>query len=787
MKRLLLVAGLAVALRAQTHWVGTWGAAPAPQGDNAPKFSDQTLREIVHVSLGGDTIRVRLSNAFGPAEAEIGAAHVALRTTDSAIAAGSDRVMTFSGRPAVSIPPGAVVLSDPIQLPVGNGADLAVSLYIPGTATAAGVHGIASQTSWIAKGDMTGAASLTDAAKAQSWAFVTGVDVAAPASAGTIVAFGDSITDGARSTPDMNHRWPDILAARLQARKGGPRCGVVNMGIGGNRVLNDGSVGKAPRSGLSALARFDEDVLAQSGVKYVIVLEGINDIGHIGPKSLPQENVTAEDIIAGHRQLIARAHEAGIKAIGATVTPFEGEQQSARGYYTPEKEKIRAALNEFIRNGHAYDGVVDFDRAVRDPKSPNVMLKAFDSGDSLHPNDAGYKAMGDAFDLAVFDDNAPAASNGHWVATWAASPSLPQDAAQMKTRHLEFDNQTVRLIAHVSLGGDRVRVRVSNAFGTAPLRVGEAHVGLSAGEASVVAGSDRTLTFGGSGSIAIPAGAIVLSDAVELKTPSLSNLAVSLYLPESAAASAVHYGAQQRSYVGAGNATGAATMADAVAITSWVYLAGIDVAAPASARTIVAFGDSITDGARSTVDANRRWPDVLAGRLAGKLAVVDAGIGGNRILHDAARNVTYGPSALARFDRDVLAQPGVGYVVILEGINDLGHPGGVAPISETVTAADMIAGLRQMVDRAHEKGVKAIGATITPSSGSGEKEEKRLAVNEWIRNGKAFDGVVDFEKAIRDPEKPGSIAAPFDGGDHLHPGDAGYKAMGEAIELRLFR
>ena len=402
MKTLSLVIGLACSLHGQTRWISTWGDAPAPQGDATPKFNDQTLREIVHISLGGDSIRLRLSNQYATADADIASVHVALRSADSSIVAGSDRAVTFSGRPAVRIPLNAIVLSDPVELKVPSASDLAVSLYIAGPAGAAGVHGIASQTSFIAKGNMTGAASLPDATKGASWAFLTGVDVAAPATAGTIVAFGDSITDGARSTPDTNHRWPDILAARLLTRKSGPQFSVINMGIGGNRVLNDGAVGKAPRSGVSALARFDVDVLAKSGVKYLVVLEGINDIGHIGPNALPQENVTAEDIIAGHKQMIARAHEAGIKVIGATVTPFEGQAQSSRGYYTPDKEKIRAAINDFIRNGHAYDGVVDFDKAVRDPGNPNVMLKAYDSGDSLHPNDAGYKAMGEAFDLSLF-------------------------------------------------------------------------------------------------------------------------------------------------------------------------------------------------------------------------------------------------------------------------------------------------------------------------------------------------------------------------------------------------
>ena len=218
-----------------------------------------------------------------------------------------------------------------------------------------------------------------------------------------------------------------------------------------------------------------------------------------------------------------------------------------------------------------------------------------------------------------------------------------------------------------------------------------------------------------------------------------------------------------------------------------------------SASAVVAFGDSITDGARSTVDANRRWPNILANRLAErhggkKIGVLDAGIGGNRILHDATANVRFGVNALARFDRDVLAQPGIKYVIVLEGINDLGHAGTSAPASETVSADDLIAGLKQMIERAHERGIKIFGATLTPFEGTAfpgyftpEKEVKRKAVNEWIRTSKAFDGVVDFEKAVRDPDHPDRMKAAYDGGDHLHPGDAGYKAMGDAIDLSLFK
>jgi len=223
------------------------------------------------------------------------------------------------------------------------------------------------------------------------------------------------------------------------------------------------------------------------------------------------------------------------------------------------------------------------------------------------------------------------------------------------------------------------------------------------------------------------------------------------------------------------------------------------VLAPESAAAVVAFGDSITDGAASTVDANRRWPDTLAGRLlarhgAAPTGVLNAGIGGNRILHDPVSAVQFGVNALARFDRDVLAQPGVKYVILLEGINDLGHAGTSAPVSETVSAEDIIAGMRQIIERAHEKGIKVFGGTITPFEGTvfegyftPEKEVKRKAVNEWIRTGGAFDGVVDFDKALRDPAHPDRMRAAYDSGDHLHPGDAGYKAMGESVDLKLFR
>jgi lysophospholipase L1-like esterase len=343
-------------------------------------------------------VRVRLSNAYGSDAVKVGAAHVALRDNKSAIVAASDRVLTFSGRPSVSIPANALVLSDPVQLDIPASADVAISLFLPEPTTGAGIHYSAQQTSYAASGDLTGSASFPETATLTSWVFLYGVDVAAPADAATIVALGDSITDGARSTVDANDRWPNILADRLLAQKGHPEFGVLDEGIGGNRILHDAAVNV--RFGVNALARFSSDVLAQPSVRYVIVLEGINDIGHPGESAPQNQVVTAEDIIAGLKQMVERAHEHGLKIFGATLTPFAGT--TIRGYFTPEKEVKRKAVNEWIRTSHVFDGVIDFDKAVRDPANPDRMLPAYDGGDHLHPGDAGYKAMGEAIDLALF-------------------------------------------------------------------------------------------------------------------------------------------------------------------------------------------------------------------------------------------------------------------------------------------------------------------------------------------------------------------------------------------------
>ena len=390
---------------AASHWVATWGASPAPEASVSEMrseklvFENQTVREIVHTSIAGDTVRIRVSNAYGSGTLEIGAAHIALRGKGSAIVPGSDRPLTFGGRSGVAIPANALALSDPVKLAVPAGGDLAISLFVPRSVNGSGVHYFAQQTSYIGPGNLTAAAAFPDAAATfTAWVFLTSVEVLASESASSVVAFGDSITDGARSTENANHRWPDTLAARLGARQGAPPVGVLDAGIGGNRILHDPA--KNVRFGVNALARFDRDVLAQAGVRYLIVLEGINDLGHAGADAPASEVVSTDDLIGGLEQMIERAHEKGIKVFGGTLTPFEGT--TFPGYYTPEKDAKRKAINQWIRTGKAFDGVIDFDKAVRDPAHPDRLLPAFDCGDHLHPSDAGYKAMGEAIDLALF-------------------------------------------------------------------------------------------------------------------------------------------------------------------------------------------------------------------------------------------------------------------------------------------------------------------------------------------------------------------------------------------------
>ena len=347
----------------------------------------------------------------------------------------------------------------------------------------------------------------------------------------------------------------------------------------------------------------------------------------------------------------------------------------------------------------------------------------------------------------------------------------------------------------VTLGGDRIRVVLSNVFGTTPLQIGAAHVALRQLDAAVVPGSDRTLTFSGSSSSVVPANAVLVSDPVSLTVPNFADVAVDLFVPEdtSTGTVTVHPSAFKTSYVVSGNKAGSAATADwadAAANTSWYFLSRVDVAAPDRTPVVVTMGDSITDGTASTVNGNKRWVDVLSRRLlpdkgTRKIAVVNAGIAANRVLSQVGGNA--GNSALARFDQDVLMQPGVQYITVLEAINDIGQ----ARNSPLPSAADLIAGHEQLIARAHTMGVRIFGATLTPFEGAAyftdAGEAKREAVNAWIRVSGEYDGVIDFDAAVHDPAHPTKYLPQFDSGDHLHPSDAGYDAMGNAINLALFK
>ena len=338
---------------------------------------------------------MKLSNVFGTGPLVVAAAAIALRDAGEAIVPGSAHALTFSGNPSFTLPPGAPVLSDPVDLHLPELSDLAIDLYLPGDTSATTspltTHTGALQTNYLsAPGDFTGVTAFPVAATRTSWLFLAGVEVVSSKQTGAIVTFGDSITDGTASTPNTNRRWPDDLARRIMAQQGNHDLGVLNVGIAGNRILHD-------FVGPNALARFDRDVLAQTGVTHVTVLEGINDIGFSG--FFPADAVTADQIIEGHKQLIQRAHARGLKIYGCTLTPFEG---SFPGYFTPAGEVKRQTVNAWIRTSGEYDAVIDFDAAVRDPASPTRILPLYDSGDHLHPNDTGYEAMANAIDLKLF-------------------------------------------------------------------------------------------------------------------------------------------------------------------------------------------------------------------------------------------------------------------------------------------------------------------------------------------------------------------------------------------------
>lgn len=395
----LLSAGLAFApaCKAQAQknmrWVGTWATAPmlADGGFRVHPFSGVTLREIVHISAGGDQVRIRFTNEFGSEPLTISNAHVALSGGGSGIQAGTDHALTFAGSSTVKVPAGAAFLSDPVPLKVAPLADLAVSFYLPPQIMRAETfHDFADQDNYVANGDLAASPTLTGATTLSSWYFLDGIEVPADEDSRAVVTLGDSITDGAHSTRNANRRWPDVLAARLQQDKHLAKVSVLNEGIGGNRVVNDGY-------GPNTLARFDRDVLSQDGVRYLVVLESINDIGRLARLQAPADEITAQQLEQALQQIADAAHEHGIKVYGATLTPYAGA-----GYYSEKGEQVRQDVNRWIRESGVFDAAIDFDKITQNPQDPAHFDPKCDSGDHLHPGDDGYKAMGDGIDLKLF-------------------------------------------------------------------------------------------------------------------------------------------------------------------------------------------------------------------------------------------------------------------------------------------------------------------------------------------------------------------------------------------------
>lgn len=394
---LALCVGLAWPATAATSpptWTGSWATAlvptdaanlPAPQGE-------VTIRQVVRLGAGGPRLRLRLANTFGTAPLRTDGARVALAAAPggSGIVAETDRGVTFDGQTGVTIPPGATWLSDPVNLPVEGLARLAVSLRLPEVPRQASVHRSARTTAFVVAGDQSAAPELAGATTFTQWAQLAGVDVERPSGKSmAVVTLGDSITDGSGAGVDVYERWPDVLAARLQADPRTKGVSVLNVGIGGNKLLKDGS-------GQAALARLDRDVLTQSGVKALIVLIGINDIGGLsreGEVTPEKRTQVVTGLIAAYRQIVTRAHERGIRVIGATILPCGGTKVYRSD---ADADADRQAVNAWIRGSGVFDAVVDFDRVTRDPAHPERLLPAYDSGDQLHPSPAGYKAMGEA-------------------------------------------------------------------------------------------------------------------------------------------------------------------------------------------------------------------------------------------------------------------------------------------------------------------------------------------------------------------------------------------------------
>lgn len=385
--------GLAQVPQNHPGWVTTWTTSPStlpPEGASDATLENQTVRLIVHTSVGGQALRLRLSNTHGDGNLKVGAISVARQSAGAGIVPGSSRIITFSGQNSLTIPRWATVISDPIELDVPASVNLAVSLYLPDNTGFITTHALSNQTNYIStSGNHVDASTLPIAQESSGWPLLTAIDVVAAVPTSAIVTLGDSITDGWGSTDSANQRWPNHFAHRLYRDQNIEDFAVVNAGISGNRVTTEAS----PTFGQNLQARFERDVLALSNVSHIILLEGINDIGM---SSRAGELISADQIIAGYRQIIDRSHARGIKIIGATLLPYEGA-----AYYTDAGNSVRMQVNDFIRNSGEFDGVIEFDSVVQDPANPNQIRPDF-TEDNLHPNDAGYRAMAESINLDLF-------------------------------------------------------------------------------------------------------------------------------------------------------------------------------------------------------------------------------------------------------------------------------------------------------------------------------------------------------------------------------------------------
>ena len=770
--------------------------------DASAGYDQQTLRVVVTPNFGGERARIRLSNALGEEPTTLSSAHVGLADTGAAVQQGTNRPLTFNGSSSVTIPAGESVLSDAADLPVKAFEPLVVSFYAPAPTGPASGHGVLASM-YVADGDHAADESGTAFGSAASGSrFLTAVDVFAP-NDGVIVAYGDSITEGfsrERIVAGQEAPWTDTFARRLHAAaaEGGPRLSVVNAGISGNRVLEDGT-------GPSAVSRLDRDVLSQSGLAGVIMMEGINDLATFLRGGGPPPSLEA--MAAGYTDIIGRVKAAGADMWLSPLTPAGDSERPTPFTHsiTPEHVERRHDVNRWIRAQDVYDGRVDFEPVVKDLQEPNWIRAEYDTGDNLHPNNAGLAAMGESIDLAAVahlacdakapDAAGPTVGDGcgaapSWVASWALPVSTTYDG---------YADQTLRVVLSPNFAGDRVRIRLSNALGEQPVTLANAHVGTAADGAAVVPGSNTPLTFGGSATVTIPAGESVLSDPANLRVEAFENIAVSVYAPEETGPASghdqlamLHTAAGDQTTDEEGSAFGAAAFGSH-------FLTAVDVFAP-NDGVIVALGDSITEGTsreRMVSGEEAPWTDTFAQRLhdvtaAGgpRMSVVNVGIGGNRVLEDGS-----GPAAVNRLDRDVLAQSGLAGVIMMEGINDL------APLlssEATPPSLDaMAAGYSDIAQRVQAAGAGMWLSPLTPGgdlerptpythSMTPEHVQRRHEVNRWIRGQSGvYDGRVDFESVVFDPQEPNWIRADYDTGDNLHPNNAGLAAMGASIDLTV--